>query len=54
MKSNHWAKIVIHDFSKMKPKQRLAIVKWMKERAEELRCEPDLFSDRYTARYMKE
>ena len=53
MKSGHWAKVTVHQFSKMKPKLRLAIRHWLMDLAEDLRVEPDKFSDRFSARFMK-
>lgn len=54
MKTEYWAKLIIHDFSKMKPKLRLQVVKWLHKQAEQLRVDPDKYSDRYTARFMRE
>ena len=52
-KSNHWAKLTVHQFSKMKPKLRLEIRTWLIKLANDLSSEPDKFSDRFTARFMK-
>lgn len=35
----------------MRPKERLAVVKWLRRQAEVIRLEPDKLARRYTARY---
>ena len=53
METEYWAKLTVHNFSQMKPKERLRVVRWLKDQAEKLRIDPDAYSDRYTARVMK-